>query len=310
MSGTKLKPTALCFLFGIVMSCSSLVSAAENGGERSASYLRMGMGGQQVAMGGVGSAMTGDLPSCTWNPAALTGVRTFQVYTQYSFLTMDRTLGFLSLGNRLEHSPLSYALSWAYFSAGNDLEFRRGPSLEPLSTFSDSEMTFYLSAAYRLSPRCSLGLNLKIFTHWISEAFGWGLGEDVGVLWRVSKETKLAFTILDPFSKLRFQNADNDFIPATFKVGASRIFWKPQLTASLDMAYSGDLGLEPAGGMEWRPASGIALRAGWGNGSLRGGFGISTKSGKVAEEFNYVVQQDRMDSGSILHQVSLGIRFL
>lgn len=297
---------------GLLMlaTVGTLGAASDRGGERPAAYMSMGFGGRQVAMGGAGTALSGGLAAGTWNPAALTGVRTFQCYTQYAFLSEDRTLAYLGLGNRLESSPLSYAIAWIYFSAGGDLEFRQAPSLEPVYTFSDSQMAFLITTAYRLDERWSLGLNLKIMTHWLDQAFGWGFGEDLGFQFRVSRDTKFGFVVQDPMSALKFQNSDSGKTPPTVKMGMAHLFWDPQITFSADLAFSNDRGMVPYGGVEWRPMSGFALRAGWGDDSFRGGFGISTRGTKLAEEFNYVMSQDALDQGGFLHRLSLGLRFL
>jgi len=303
------KLTTLIVMFLALAGGAAIGTASDHGGERPAPYMRMGFGGRQTAMGGAGTALTGGLASGFWNPANLTGVRTFQFYTQYSFLTMDRTLAYLSLGNRLERSPLSYSISWAYFSAGDELEFRYGPSYDPVYNFSDSEMAFFITTAYRISSRVSVGTNVKVHTHWLGEFFGWGMGEDAGVLVRVSRETKLGLSIQDPLSAVKFQNTDSGGIPMALKTGVSHTFFDPYLTVSGDLVYSADLGLEPAGGIEWMPGYGIGLRAGWGTKSFRCGFGIIARGSRLVEEFNYTLIQDTLQEGSVLHRVSVGMRF-
>jgi hypothetical protein len=302
--------SAYACVLGLFAVGATTAFAEDRGGERPATYMQMGFGGRQVAMGGAGTALTGGLASGLWNPANLTGVRTFQFYTQYAFLSQDRTLAFLSLGNKLERSPLSYAISWAYFSAGDDLEYRYGPSLEPVYLFSDSQMAFVVSTAYRLDARYSVGLNVKTHTHWIAESFGWGLGADLGFLARVGDATKIGFSVQDPISGVKFENSDSGRIPPSVKGGVSHLIWKPQITLSADLVYGADLGLEPHLGIEWMPGYGIGIRAGWAADHLTAGFGIIARSRKLVQEFNYVLAQDVIEEGEFLHRISLGLRFL
>ncbi len=285
-------------------------NAADRGGERPAAYMGLGFGGRQVALGGAAASLPGGLAGAVVNPAILTGVRTFQFYTQYAFLTEDRTLAYLGLGNRLEKSPLSYAISWAYFSAGGDLEARLGPSAAPLYTFSDSQMAFLVTTAYRLNETWAVGTSVKVFTHWLDTDMGWGLGTDLGLTYRVSGNTRIGVSAQDLLSAVRFSNSDSGRIPPTFKAGVSHLFYGPQVIATLDLSQASDLGFEPCGGLEWRVKSGIALRVGWGQDLLRGGFGLTSRGSRTAQEFNYVVSQDALVDGALLHRVSLGLRFL
>jgi hypothetical protein len=294
----------------ILLGSGALGAASEHGGERPAAYMGLGFGGRQTALGGAGTSLPGGVAGSVINPAILSAVRTFQVYTQYAFLTQDRTLAYLGLGNRLEKSPLSYAISWAYFSAGGDLEARREPTYEPDYVFSDSEMAFWITTAYRLDADWSVGASFKVLTHWLDQDLGWGMGEDLGLTYRVSGYTRIGVSAQDLFSALRFQNSDSGDIPPAFRAGVSHLFYGPQVILSTDLVYSADLGFEPCGGLEWRVRSGIALRGGWGRDSFRGGFGLTIQGSKVAEEFEYVLSQDTLEDGALLHRVSLGLRFL
>jgi hypothetical protein len=63
--------------------------------------------------------------------------------------------------------------------------------------------------------------------------------------------------------------------------------------------------------MEWLPLSGVAVRAGYGGGTFRGGFGVTARGSKrLTEEIEYTIQRDRITGGGLLQMVSLGLRFL
>lgn len=284
--------------------------ASDRGGERPAPYLRLAAGGRPTALGGAGASLPGGLGTVVLNPALLTGVRTFQVSTQYAFLTEDRTFASVQLGNRLERSPLSYAISWIHFGAGGDLEAREAPSAAPLYTFSDSQMAFLVTAAYRLDADWSVGVGLKVLTHWLDEDFGWGFGEDLGVTRRLSRDTRVGLAIQDLLSELSFPQADSEKIPPTVRAGVTHLFYGPQVIVTADLAFSADGGVEPCGGAEWRAGSGLSVRAGWGRGLFSGGFGLSTSGSRLASEFEYTLSQDALVEGSLLHRVGLGLRFL
>jgi len=284
------------------------LEATEIGGERPASYMDLGLGGMETALGGAAVALGGDVMSMFHNPAGLTGVRTLQFYSQYAFMGQGRSLGVLAIGNRLEKSPLSYGLSWVYFSGGSNLEYRLGPSLDPISTFSDTEMTFAVGAGYRLSPRWQVGLTGKIYFQSLFSNLGWGGGGDLGLMFRCDPKTTLGLALENIYSRVGFQNALAAPIPPSIRLGAHRTFGSTW-AGSAEVEESSDRGFQPKGGVEYTPVSGLSIRAGYGSGTFRAGFAVLAHGSKVAESFEYVVQQDRIQHG-LLHQVILEVRFL
>lgn len=300
------KDTWFCF-FGVFLSAVGSLSAT--GGEHPAPYWRLGVGGRQTAMGGAAAASRGDLASAFWNPAGLTGVRTFQAQGQFAFFPLGRTLGYLSVGNRFEKSPVSYAVSWMYFTAGGDLELRSGPSLEPEGFAGDTQMTFYSSTAYYFSPDFSIGLNAKVLTHNLAGVFAWGFSEDIGAQVRLAPDFWIGWTVRDAFGKVTFLDAESEKIPTTYSTGLSYTHWPTRLTFQGDLSYSSDLKWRPNVGLEWKAAGGVALRAGWTSRRWSVGFGLFSFFSKAVNEFQYTAMRDTVES-SVVHQVALALRFL
>src|SRR5581483_9434004 len=147
-----------------------------------------------------------------------------------------------------------YGISFIYYSAGSDIEARTGPSLNPDSLFGDTEMTFLTSLAFRLDPRWSIGGNLKVMVQNFNQFNGFGLGEDLGLQYRITKTTTLGLMIQDPFTFFDYDNSVSNIIPPTIKLGIADRDEKLNAKLNVDLAWSSDLGLEPRLGLEWRPA--------------------------------------------------------
>jgi len=302
----------------------SVVSADQQGGQRPAAYLEYGGGGSQIAMGGAASGTRGDVADGFWNPAGLSGLRGFQVEAQDTLLSLDQKLYFLSLGRGFGDN-FFIGGSFFYFTAGDDLETRAGPSFAPDSIFSDDELAFFTTLAVRLSPRWSAGVNLKFLLQTIgnfSGGSGTGIGEDVGIQYRFTTNTTFGFVAQNPYTLFSY-GASNQIFPVTLKVGVADEEEKISAKGNFDLEWSSDLGFRPRLGLEWKPAEVIALRggcwmgnltAGIGGGSptlnLSLGIGFTVRMGDSQMELGYNLLPDRIVSGNFLHQISLTGKFL
>ncbi len=314
----------------LVISClcvgfwffSNPVSADQQGGQRPAGYLENGVGGMQEAMAGAAVGVRDDVASGFWNPAGLTGLAGWQVEDQYTLLSQGQVLNYFGIANQYRQK-FFYGLSGIIYSAGGDLEARSGPTLNPDSLFDDFELTFLGSFAFRLSPQYSFGFNVKVFSQSLSNFSGFGVGEDLGMQFRVDKDTTFGFLVGDPYSVINYSNNTSTIFPLTLKAGIASRQEKWNTKTNFDLEWSSDLGLRPRLGVEWRPLESLALRAGSWAGNLTagagggaavvyftGGFGLHMPVGGDEMEFDYVLLQDRIDPGAVLHQVSLVGRFL
>ena len=298
------------------------VLADQQGGQRPAAYLEYGAGGMENAMGEADTAGRGDAANGYWNPAGLSGLRGFQVEDQYTLLSLGQGLNYVGFANGYR-DIIFYGLSCFYYSAGGDIEARTGPSLVPDSVFGDTELTFLLSIAFKLDPRWSLGWNIKTLTQSFNGVNGFGLGEDLGLQFRVTKTTTIGLMIQDPLTFFGYDNSITDFIPPTFKAGITHHDEALNTKVHFDLDWSPDLGLEPHLGVEWHPLEALALRAGcWAENLTAGapggavlvnptaGVGIYVPMGDSQVEFDYVILTDRVDQGNFLHQISVTGKFL
>ena len=324
--------TPLALLAGIVffIFADGIALADQQGGQRPAAYLELGVGGMQDAMGGAAVADRNDVACGFWNPAGLTGLRGLQVEDQYTLLALNQQLNYLAFANSLR-DKFFYGVSWIYYSAGNDIEARTGPSLNPDSIFSDTEMTFIGSIAFRFDPRWAFGLNVKVLNQSIgSYSSAVGFGEDLGLQYRMSRDMTLGFVIQDVYSSLTFNSStsssSNDpqqIIPTTLKAGITDHEEQWNLKGSADLDWSQDLGLEPHLGLEWRPLTAIALRGGvWAENLTAGasggaalvyfttGVAVLVPVGSDLIEVDYSMMEDRIDAGALINQIAATGKFL
>jgi hypothetical protein len=274
-------------------------------------------------------------PACGfWNPAGLTGIKNFQIEAQNTFLSLNQSLDYFSFGANLQDTVYC-GFSLLVYSAGNDLEARKGPSMNPDSTFGDSEITGMLSGGFRLSPRWSGGFSLKLLLNSmgnIQNANGTGFGFDVGVQYRIDNETTFGLTAQDPYTVYTYQDSTTTVIPTTVRWGVNRRENDLRGNWAFDLEWSQDLGLRPRLGAEWFPFDVLALRTGvWvgdltvGNGqaqpsvNLTCGFGlyIPLKRSMIpgrpwGDQFviDYSLIPDPQQSGAVLNQITATAKFM
>jgi len=321
-SNLRIQNYAWAGLIVISFVSGRVAHADQQGGQRPAAYLELGAGGMQNAMAGAAVGVRNDAACGYWNPAGLSGNRGTQFETQHTFLGLGQELDYLALTTAYR-DRIFYGVSAILYSAGGDLEARKGPTLAPDSTFDDLEMVFYPSLAVRLSPRWSVGANLKIFMDNIGSFSGVGFGEDLGIQYRFTKTTTFGFVALDPYSVLTYPNSINQVFPITLKMGIAHHEEKTAIKMNFDLEWSNDLGFRPRVGMEWRPAEMLALRGGCWAGNLTsgapggspsinptGGIGILIFIGESLMQFDYTIVPDRVVPGDLLHQISIIGKFL
>ncbi|HVZ79485.1 MAG TPA: hypothetical protein VHE12_01640, partial [bacterium] len=242
----------------------------QTGGERPAAFLQLGAGGVANAMGGAAVAARNDVSQGFWNPAGLTGTRGFQVEDQVSLLSLGQQLNYIALSNGYR-DEIFFGLSFFYYSAGGDIEARNGPSLQPDALFGDTQIACLVSLAFKLDPRWSLGGNLKVLNESFNDFSGLGLGEDLGLQFRVDPRVTLGLMVQDPASFLGYDNHTESFLPPTFRIGAALSLPQNSLVAETDLEWSFDEGLRPRAGLQWQAADPLFLRAGAVVGNLTGG---------------------------------------
>ncbi len=293
---------------------------AQQGGQRINPYLGFGVGGTEQAMAGAAVGVRND-PACGyWNPAGLSGTRGLQVEDQVTLLSEGRSLNYLGLAANYKNK-IFYGFTFLYYGVGG-LEARQGPSLDPDSVYGDNEMAFLFSMAFRLSPRWSMGGNLKLFVNSMGQFSGLGFGEDLGVQYRMTKTTAIGFVVQDPLSFIGYSNSTSDHLQATLRAGIAHQEEDLALKMNFDLEWSGDLGVRPRLGLEWRPLEVIALRGGCWMGGLTGdgaeglsatftaGLGILIPTGDTLTGVSYTVLPDALTSGGLLHQIAITGTFL
>ncbi len=203
-------------------------------------FSRMGFGARGIGLGNGLSALTEGNLVAYYNPASSVFQSGNSFQTGYSFLSLNRSLNFLSFTKRFEffsskdtsRKPSSTAgLSAGIINSGVskiDGRDNNGLKTKELST---SENLFFISLANRFSERLALGLSVKFYYYKLYEKITTtGVGFDVGAIYKLSDNINISLMFADLNSKYKWDSGpiygqngltSEDKFPLLKKVGFS-----------------------------------------------------------------------------------------
>lgn len=247
------------------------------------SFSRMGFGARGIGMGNAMSAVIqGNLVSY-YNPAIAPFQQNNSLQTGYSFLSLDRSLNFISFTRKFDfYSSLDTVADrqprgTAGVSAGIinsgvsgiDGRDNNGIHTEELST---SENQFFLSVSNRFSRKLSIGIAVKFYYYKLYEEItSNGFGLDVGALYKLTDNLNIAFVISDLNSKYSWDTSPiydqsglstTDNFPLLKKIGVS--YYNPELKilSALEFENSNAGSNIIRAGVEYNIYDGLFLRGG------------------------------------------------
>lgn len=183
-------------------------------------FSRIGFGARGIGMGNAMSSVTeGELVSY-YNPAITTFQENNSVQAGYSFLSLDRSLNFLSITRKFDfysskdtvlenRKPRTTAgVSIGVINSGvGSIDGRDNNGL-PTGELSTSENQFFLGLAARISDKISLGVSVKFYYYSLYEEISsTSLGFDVGALYRINENFNIALVIADINSKYKWDTS-------------------------------------------------------------------------------------------------------
>ena len=206
-------------------------------------FSRIGFGARGIGFGNALSSITEGQLVSYYNPAITPFQESNSVQAGYSFLSLDRSLNFLSFTRKFDfysskdtvlntRKPRTTAgLSLGVINSGVGKIDGRDNNGLPTGELSTSENQFFIGLAARVSEKLSLGIAVKFFYYKLYEEVNSnGLGFDVGALYRVNENFNVSLVIADINSKYKWDTSpiyeqegiiSEDKFPNLRKIGVS-----------------------------------------------------------------------------------------
>jgi len=213
------------FVFMVLLVTINLkVFTQDNGGGQAGAFLRRGLDGKALALGGAFSSISDGASSVYWNPAGLNDIQKFDINISNSFLSLDRSQMFGAMGYSLNRR-LSIGLGILKFGV-NEIEGRDNNG-NLTKNFNDQEIEFLASFAYKIinkrSFKVSTGLTIKYLSQSLYDNNANGFGFDMGATATFFEQLRVAFVLQDLYSILKWntERETKETVPSVIKTGIS-----------------------------------------------------------------------------------------
>jgi len=286
------------------------VAYASGPGTTGASFLKVGVGARELALGSAASVLTEGANAANWNPGKLAEVKGKSLSASYNMLFIDESQGALSYATPLSGGAGVVGAGLNYLTVSN-IEKRLTDTDAADSKFSNNNMAFTLSYARpEVRPGLALGANLKYISQKLDTADDKAVALDLGSTYKFNDAWTAAFVVQNLGSSI-----GPDKLPLTLKGGAATSFLDGKLAAGADLDWlANDERFYLALGAEYLLNKNFAFRAGYqfGRGadelgsSLVGlGAGLGLKFDRFSLDYAYVPFGDLGDT----HRMTLGFNF-
>ncbi|MCD6117240.1 PorV/PorQ family protein [bacterium] len=265
-----------------------LMTTVLSGSVRAAGFASLGMGGgaRIPAMGYASAAIARGGIAGFRNPAALAFENgSSLVLSTYKWI--DNLSGaFAGWGRGNGQSGFGV---FALFTSIDNIEYRTGPSPEPVSTFSFYEAVCGVSYSRLVAEGLSIGISLKgyyekIFIH---EASGFGF--DLGLMWQMKKFPLILGCAVQNIGRASTLNHEEIDLPLLGKIGAAVPVpvMHNKLILAADVVEEKELPLSLHSGAEFILNNTFSLRCGYQTGRDISGFTAGAGIRWKSYSFNY-----------------------
>ena len=252
-----------------------------------------------VGMGGV-TASVGDEPvSSMWNPASISWLSQNELQVGSVRLFEDTSINNLSFARPSSSMP-SLGLNLLYLKSG---EFERTNEMNhSLGTFDEGDLVMALTVAQALSPRWSVGANLKLARQSIEDYDGSGMGFDLGVMGEPIDNLRIGASALNVGGPTITLRDEDETYAAEYRGGVALTLLDGRSTTAAEIVHRDGPGTEPRVGTEFWIMS-MALRVGYFIDNVSAGFGYRFRNGL---QFDYGMADHEL---GMTHRFGLTFRF-
>jgi len=210
--------------------CGFFTSSAFSA-ETGAAFLKIGVGARPLGMGGGYIAIADDVNAIYWNPGGLAQLTKREISAmhnewiddlKYEFVGLALPITRMDTDKRNELARIknlgTLAFGIAYLRMG-EME-KRGENREKLNeTFTAYDFAGTISYSRLISPKSSIGINLKIIHQAIEEEKANGFAFDLGTLYRFTAYPLTAGLVIQNLGpKMKFINEEYN-LPLTISAG-------------------------------------------------------------------------------------------
>ncbi len=285
----------------VLLIALSYAQSNEYSNGKAGSFLRIGLGARNQALGNSGVALKSTGSGFHYNPALIVFNSKGTFSTGYSFMSLDRKFNYLGVNWQL---PPTAAVSLNWIHAGVDDIQGRSYSGIPDETYSTGEDAIVLSFGNQMNEKLAVGINIKYLRHSLLDITATGVGFDIGIFYQMLDNLSLGAQVKEITASYNWKTVDlfgkegGNYIekfPIVFRGGATYQFRNLLLVADV-VNYDNETFFH--GGVEYQYQDIAALRVGYDHNSLTVGCGLFYDfMWNTTTELNYAFVQEKYSEG-------------
>jgi hypothetical protein len=267
--------SVLCLVLITVFATAA--PAQEQDGGAPGDWLSRYSTARTLGIGGAFVAAADEPLGALWNPACLTQVYQNAIHFETARLFEETSINGLSFASPERRILPGFGFTLLSLSSG---EFERTNELnDVIGSFEEGDMAFLITASKSLSSRLAVGANIKIIRQSVDEFKGSGVGGDVGLLFDVLPTLRFGVSMLNIGGpNLTLRETEEQF-PSEYRGGASLRVLSGRGLITTELAYHDWYGTRFHGGTEFWVHPTMALRVGYSDEYLTGGFSFRLANG-------------------------------
>jgi hypothetical protein len=262
---------------------------AEDGdaGTCSAQFLKLGLGGRAVAMGGAFVGLADDATAIYWNPAGLASVSSTELSFMHLAWLQDVYYEYFAVAQPIKKWAV-FGWSISYLHMGQ-LKGRDEDG-QPTSDFTASDMAITFALGRKITDNLLLGGSIKNIEEKLEDRNAYGLAFDFGCLYLTPVENLFLGGVVQNWGGDIAFVEESFGLPTVFKLGASyrHIVAGNPINLAFDVYSPNDNKTRLHSGMEYIYRNTLAGRIGYKNGSDLGnraglslGLGLMTTRSQI-----------------------------
>lgn len=325
----------------VIILASAALTAQTVIGKYAGEFMAIGVGGRALGMGGAFSAVANDVSAAYYNPAGLVAIQ----YPQVGLMHDERYGGLVNYNYGGVALPFGAEYTFAVTATrvGIDgisdtrnalIDKNTGKVIYDINNplahidrslvkeISNQDWAVYLSAAKNYDDKISYGINVKLISRSIGEYSAFGVGFDIGGLYRYTDNLTFGLCAQDITTTLvAWSTGRNELITPTIKAGTAYstkvLNDKLEIIPALDLdirfenrnyatqVHVGPVSIDPHAGVELNYNKLFAIRAGY-NDVKQITIGAGIRLPKLNIDYTFArfaaSEDDRLDDS---HRISL-----
>jgi len=271
---------------------------AQTAGKSGLSFLKIGFGARNIALGDIGVVSANDVTALNYNPALLSNYKTPQISLSHTQWLQDVRSELLGASFSLFNLPFALGINTTQVS---DIEIRNRPG-SVQSLFNANYFFISLSTGFEITDNLSIGTTIKYLSENLLTDQANGLGYDFGLYYtNIIPNLNVGASIRNLGSMNTLKNQKTE-LPVDLRIGGDYLYGLKSINSSLYIAAGFQKYNSSAShfnlGTEFLYDKQIAIRLGYMTGydskSITAGIGFKLKH----FNFDYAFVPQKFELGS------------